>query len=137
MWQYIVSAVSSAPNTAADTSSSRPDNDSTSTSAASSFSWSRISSYVCEKATDVAFDLAPVEDDIAFLRTSAVLAHLAVLVYNSNADDVGQISYVDLPLLGNLSNRPSVGCKMLHFRCRNLPSPEPRKTLWSCYATEP
>lgn len=115
MWQYLANAVLSTSHTTTDTQVSDPPS-SSSTSATSSFSWSRVSSYICEKATDAAFELAPIEDDLAFLRISTVLAHLSVLVYDARASDIGQTSYVELPLLGNLGNRRSVGCTLLHFR---------------------
>ena len=116
MWQYLANTVLPAPAAATEGDSSQSGISINTASAAPSFSWSRISSYVCEKGTDVAFELAPVEDDLAFLRISAVLAHLSVLVYSAQAGDIGQTSHVDLPLLGNLGTKRSVGCKMLHFR---------------------
>ena len=111
MWQYL-SRAASPQQEASDASEAS----SSSSSAASAYSWSRLSSYVYDKAADVAFDLAPVEESLPLLRISAVLVELSHLVYVSRAGDINQAIHVDLPLLGTLSNRTSVACKLLHFR---------------------
>lgn len=111
MWQYFTKS-SSATQDASDASEAT----SSSNSASSSYSFARLSSYVYDKAADVAFDLAPVEQSLSLLRISAVLVELAHLVYVTHNDDVQQQTHVDLPLLGNISNRRSVACKLLHFR---------------------
>ena len=89
--------------------------------AGSSFSFSRLSSYVCSKAADIAFDLAPVEQNLPLLRISAVLVELSKLVYVTHKEDVRQETHVELPLLGSLSNRTNVTCRLVHFRsaCSN------------------
>lgn len=75
-----------------------------------------MSSYVYDKAAEVAFDLAPVEENLPLLRISAVLVELSHLVYVTHAGDVHQMNHVDIPLLGSLSNRTSIPCKLVHFR---------------------
>ena len=111
MWQYFTKTASASPD-ASDASEAT----SSSTSASSSFTFARLSSYVYDKAADVAFDLAPVEQSLSLLRISAVLVELSHLVYVTHTADVQQQTHVDLPLLGNFSNRRSVACKLLHFR---------------------
>ena len=101
MWQYLSKVVS-------------PQQDFWNVSATATSSSS--SSYVYEKAADVAFDLAPVEQNFPLLRASAVLVELSHLVYATSAGDLNRTTHVDLPLLGSLSNRTTVACKLLHFR---------------------
>ncbi len=116
MWQYFSR---SAP-AAQDASDASEATTSTSNSASSSFSFARLSSYVYDKAADVAFDLAPVEQSLSLLRISAVLVELSRLVYVTHNGDVQQQTHVDLPLLGSYSNRTTVACKLLHFRSASL-----------------
>ena len=111
MWQYFSRAA--APQQLAVVASEAGSSSSSFTSA---HSWARLSSYVCDKAADIAFDLAPIEQNLPLLRASAVLVELSHLVYVTRADDVNQTSHIDLPLLGSLSNRITVACKLLHFR---------------------
>lgn len=111
MWQYFSKAASPQQD-ASDASEAT----SSSSSATSAYSWSRLSSYVYDKAADVAFDLAPVEQSLPLLRISAVLVELSHLVYVTRSSDINQSIQVDLPLLGSLRNRTSVACKLLHFR---------------------
>lgn len=127
MWQCLTKAASPQQDTVDDSEAA-----STSSSSASAYSWSRLSSYVYDKAADVAFDLAPIEQNLPLLRASAVLVELSHLVYVTRADDVQQTNHIDLPLLGSLRNRTTVACKLLHFRsahnlCRyNMSLPMPR-----------
>ncbi|KAL3143242.1 hypothetical protein ABBQ38_002093 [Trebouxia sp. C0009 RCD-2024] len=111
MWQYLSKVASRQQDVwnVAETESS-------SSSSTSGYSWSRLSSYVYEKAADVAFDLAPVEQNLPLLRASSVLVELSHLVYATCAGDLSRTTHVDLPLLGSLSNRTTVACKLLHFR---------------------
>ena len=111
MWQYLTKAASPQQDVVTDSEAA-----SSSSSSTSAYSWSRLSSYVYDKAADVAFDLAPIEQNLPLLRASAVLVELSHLVYVTRADDVNKISHIDLPLLGSLSNRTTVACKLLHFR---------------------
>ena len=111
MWQYLTRPTA-ASRDSSDVSEATP----SSTSASSSSTFARLSSYVYDKAADVAFDLAPVEQSLSLLRISAVLVELSHLVYVTHTADVQQQTHVDLPLLGNFSNRRSVACKLLHFR---------------------
>ena len=111
MWQYFTKAASPQQDVVNDSEAA-----SSSSSSTSAYSWSRLSSYVYDKAADVAFDLAPIEQNLPLLRASAVLVELSHLVYVTQAGDVDQTSHIDLPLLGSLSNRTTVACKLLHFR---------------------
>lgn len=111
MWQYFTKAASPQQDIVNDSEAA-----SSSSSSTSAYSWSRLSSYVYDKAADVAFDLAPIEQNLPLLRASAVLVELSHLVYVTQAGDVNQTSHIDLPLLGSLSNRTTVACKLLHFR---------------------
>lgn len=104
------------PTSASPDASDASEATSSSTSASSSSTVARLSSYVYDKAADVAFDLAPVEQSLSLLRISAVLVELSHLVYVLHTADVQQQTHVDLPLLGNFANRRSVACKLLHFR---------------------
>ncbi len=92
MWQYFTKT-GSASQDASDASEAT----SSSTSASSSFTFARLSSYVYDKAADVAFDLAPVEQSLSLLRISAVLVELSHLVYVTHTADVQQQTHVDLP----------------------------------------
>ena len=111
MWQYFSKAASPEQDTSDDTEAT-----SSSSSAISAYSWSRLSSYVYDKAADAAFDLAPIEQSLPLLRISAVLVELSHLVYVTCSSDINQSIHVDLPLLGSLSKRAAVACKLLHFR---------------------
>lgn len=111
MWQYLTKAASPQQDIVNDSEAA-----SSSSSSTSAYSWSRLSSYVYDKAADVAFDLAPIEQNLPLLRASAVLVELSHLVYVTRAEDVHQTNQIDLPLLGSLRNRTTVACKLLHFR---------------------
>lgn len=111
MWQYLTKAASPQQDFMNDSEAA-----SSSSSSTSAYSWSRLSSYVYDKAADVAFDLAPIEQNLPLLRASAVLVELSHLVYVTRAEDVHQTNQIDLPLLGSLRNRTTVACKLLHFR---------------------
>ena len=111
MWQYFTKAASPQQDLVNDSEAA-----SSSSSSTSAYSWSRLSSYVYDKAADVAFDLAPIEQNLPLLRTSAVLVELSHLIYVTQSADIDQTNHVDLPLLGSLTNRTTVACKLLHFR---------------------
>lgn len=110
MWQYFTRA---APRPDASDASETA---SSSTSDSSGFSLARLTSYVTDKAADVAFDLAPIEHNLSLLRASAVLVELSHLVYVTRSGDLGQQSQVDVPGCGTFTSRASVACKLLHFR---------------------
>lgn len=111
MWQYFTKAASPQQDLIDDSEAA-----SSSSSSSSAYTWSCLSSYVYDKAADVAFDLAPIEQNLPLLRASAVLVELSQLIYVTQSEDIGQTNHVDLPLLGSLSNRTTVACKLLHFR---------------------
>ena len=121
MWQYLrgggggaAAAAASAP--APGTSDTTETTSSSNSVSSSSSAVARLTSYVSDKAAEVAFDLAPVENNLSLLRISAVLVELSRLVYDAHAGHVGQPTYVDLPLRGSFSDQARVACKLLHFR---------------------
>ena len=68
-------------------------------------------------ATDHAFDLPPLEEDLGFLRRCYVLATLCHMAYSFQTDDLGSVSNIELPLAGALHDSVAVTTKLIHFKC--------------------
>lgn len=96
-------------------------------------------------ATEHAFDLPPLQEDLSFLRLCHVLAYLCHAVYAHKQADVGSASTIEVPLAGALHDVTAVTATLIHFRCgRNaelehqssLAAEQPQKILHLFQITE-
>ncbi|KAK9918723.1 hypothetical protein WJX75_006273 [Coccomyxa subellipsoidea] len=78
-------------------------------------SWTAVSNYLSEVATEAAFDLPPLQRDAGLLRMCHVLAELCHYAYVSKASDIGSTTSVAVPLMG-LNQRVAVSARLIHFR---------------------
>ncbi|BDA46815.1 hypothetical protein COCOBI_09-2680 [Coccomyxa sp. Obi] len=76
--------------------------------------WSAVSNYLSEVATEAAFDLPPLQRDAGLMRMCHVLAELCHFAYISKATDVGSTTSIEVPM-GTLQ-RAVVSARLIHFR---------------------